>query len=409
MEEWSQFYRQLGDWPTETGRAGVWLSPAVNDPKWDDFLRRSPHGQYQQSSLWAEFKVGEGWNHHRVVTTGPGGITGGFQLLWKKKGPVRIGYVSKGPVAQPGIPALRRGLIGFLRQSARELGLQALIIQSPDEDQANEISGDGQTDFIQSNPMDVIEATYLVDVTGDLETVRRRMNRKLRQCVRKAGEKGLVVRAGSEADLPLFFELMSATCRRQKSAPNPGSLDSLRRLWHLFARSGSIEMAFAHREGRDIAGRVNLVFGDRVTQWKKGWDGSHYDCHPNELLADNALEWAQARGYRVCDFSAINRLTALHLLAGRTIDSAEARSRDMFNLRLGGYPKLLPRAGLFIANPVLRWGYLNSYGRFEKRRDRRRQAESSPRPPASGNVSPAPKLVLPPAGGGLVAPPSDHA
>lgn len=352
----------------DSGRLDIWLSAAAGDPEWDDFLRSTPLGQYQQSSLWAEFKTGEGWRHHRIVVTGATGIVGGFQILWRKKGPVRVGYVSKGPVALPEVAGLSGALTTLLTAAARELGLHALIIQWPDEhpDPAEDASG-----FLRSNPMDVIEATYLVDVSEGMEAVRKRMHRNVRQCVRKAREQGVTVRAGTEADLPRFFELMSATCRRQGTSPNPGSLESLRRLWHLFARSGAAELAFAGRDGRDIAGRMNLVFGHRVTQWKKGWDGSNPNWHPNELLADHALEWAHTQGHRFCDFSAINRLTAEHILAGRPQDERIARSRDMFNLRLGGHPMLLPRARVLLTNPLLRWGYRTLYLPREQSRHRR--------------------------------------
>lgn len=377
MQDWSQAYRRIKGQPIATGAPEVWISPSVSDPWWDEFLRVTPWGQYQQSSLWAEFKAGEGWHHHRVVITGAAGISGGFQVLWKSKGPLRIGYVSKGPVALPQLPALRSILTRLLARSSQELGLSALIVQLPDEAGGAEAEGDDDLGFIRSNPMDVCEATYLVDVWEGMETVRHRMNRKLRQCVRKSREQGVIVRSGTEADLPLFFRLMSETCRRQGSAPNPASFDSLRRLWQIFARSDSVEMAFASRSGVDIAGRMNLIFGDRVTQWKKGWDGSNHNWHPNELLADHALEWAHARGYRTCDFSAIKRPTAEHILAGGTIDPHVARSRDMFNLRLGGYPKLLPRAQILLPNPLLRWAFSNTFGRIERHRELRMPAATA--------------------------------
>lgn len=361
-------YQPLATPALEAISARAWLSPNPDDPLWDDFLRSLPLGQYQQSGLWAQFKAGEGWQHHRVVVTGDAGIIGGFQLLWRKKGPARIGYVSKGPVADPDVAGLAAVLNILLGKAAQKLGLHALIVQLPDEcpEPAEDAPG-----FVRSNPMDVIEATYLVDVGEGMEAVRKRMHRNVRQCVRKAREQGVGVRTGGEEDLPLFFELMSATCRRQGTSPNPGSLESLRRLWRLFARIDGVELAFAGRDGRDIAGRMNLVFGHRVTQWKKGWDGSNPNWHPNELLADHALEWAHAHGHRLCDFSAINRFTAEHLLAGRPQDDRIARSRDMFNLRLGGYPRLLPRARVLLPNPLLRWGYQALWLPRERRKNRR--------------------------------------
>lgn len=370
MRDWSSSYRKIIPSPNESGPGEAWLSPAPSDPWWDDFLRSTPCGQFQQSSLWAEYKAGEGWHHHRVVLTDTPGIMGGFQILWKKSRLGRIGYVSKGPVAQPEDPALVHQLGRLLRGAARELGLTALIVQPPDESKEEPGSPD-VSGFLISNPLQVVEATYLVDVSTDMETVRQRMHSKVRQYVRKSRQAGVVIRPGTEADLPLFFALMAATCRRQHTRPNPASLEAVRRLWKIFSPRHAIEMSFAEKAGTAVAGRLNLIFGDRVTQWKKGWDGSAAGSRPNEFLADHALEWAQGRGYRICDFTALNRLTALRLLGGQTQNATHAHSRDKFNLRLGGYPKLLPRARLLVPNPIIHWGYQHTYVRYEHYREHR--------------------------------------
>jgi hypothetical protein len=363
-------YEKMSELDIESDRLQVFLASTTEDPPWDAFLRSTPLGQYQQSSLWAGFKAGEGWRHHRVVVTNSdGAIRGGYQILWRKKGPVRLGYVSKGPVAHPESPVLQLALLRHVAQSASELSLQALIVQLPDETTVDTDALAASAGLIRSNPMDVVEATYLVDVGAGMETVRKRMHRNVRQCVRKALEQGLTIRSGTEDDLPLFFDLMSATCRRQNTSPNPDSLASLRLLWRTFAKAGAVEMSFAGRDGRDVAGRLNLLFGQRATQWKKGWDGSNPGWHANELLADQALEWAHQQGYRWCDYIAMNRLTAEHLLAGRPTGETIARSRDMFNLRLGGQPRLLPRAQLLLPNPMLRWGYRMTWLPRERQRE----------------------------------------
>ncbi|HWA29286.1 MAG TPA: GNAT family N-acetyltransferase [Lacunisphaera sp.] len=367
MQIWTERYRKIDHLSASDGVA-AWLSPAIDDPWWDDFLRRIPCGQYQQSSLWAEYKAAEAWQHHRVILTGSSGILGGFQLLWKKTRLARVGYVSKGPVAHPESPMAIQELLGLLMSSAKELRLSAVVLQQPDETQ---VAIPPEPCWIECNPLKVIESTYVVDVSVGMDEVRRRMHPKLRQYARKAKLAGARVRVGTEADLPLFFNLMSETCRRQNTEPNPGTLESLRRLWQVFARANSVEMAFANRDGVDCAGRLNLVFGDRVTQWKKGWDGTNPAWHPNELLVDHALEWANARGHRVCDFAGINRAVAMQLLAGRPVDDSVARSRDMFNLRLGGSPRLLPRARLYLPNPILRYGFRHLYPRLEHLRERR--------------------------------------
>lgn len=337
--------------------AKAWLSPEPDDTAWDDFLRSTPLGQYQQSSLWAAFKAGEGWQYHRVVVTSDAGIVGGFQILWRSKGPARIGYLSKGPVAHPETPTLLNALTRLITFSTRHLSLHALIVQLPDETSADIAALAPQTGFICSNPMNVIEATYLIDLQQDIETLRARMSASLRRNLRKAKKRTAILRTGGPADLPRFFDLMTATCARQQTEPNPGSLSSVRRLWGIFSPSNSIRLTLAECEGQVPAAKLSLCFGDRLTVWKKGWNGGFSDWHPNELLEDEALEWGSHHHYRICDFCSFNPQAATNIQQGASPDSLTLSSRDEYHLRFGGRPMLLPRALVLLPNPLLRWGY----------------------------------------------------
>jgi hypothetical protein len=166
-----------------------------------------------------------------------------------------------------------------------------------------------------------------------------------------------VVRQGTEDDLPHFFALMLKTCSRQSVSPSPGSLDALRLLWRVFARTDEVQLWIAECADSRPAAQLNLLFGGRMTLWKKGWDGSHREWHSNEVLEAHAIEWANAHGYRVCDFCAIDLSIAKSILDGRSLSRTQATSRDAFNLGFGGVPKLLPPALLYVPNPVLRWVY----------------------------------------------------
>jgi hypothetical protein len=357
--DWGVCYHKIDGLPPESGPLTAWFSPALEDLLWDDFLRGTTFGQFQQSSMWADYKAGEGWKHHRVILTEGDEIVGGFQMLWRKSRLGRIGYVSKGPVTASESVEMLRLLEVLLKSAVVELGLVALIIQSPDASKADDgLSPD--SDFLPSNPMGVIEATYLVDVRAEKEALHRNMSPSLRRNIRKARRQPMNVREGTEADLPKFFELMEATCRRQLTKPNPASLNAVRRLWHAFAPSNSVRLTFADCPGDTPATKLSLIFGERMTVWKKGWDGSHGDWHPNELLESDALEWAHDHGCRICDFCSFNRAATVQLSNGRPPSEICLTSRDEYHFRFGGLPKLLPRARLHVPNPILRWGYHNA-------------------------------------------------
>ena len=333
----------------------VWSSTTLSDPWWDAFLRSTPYGQFQQSSLWAEYKAWEGWQCQRVVVTSEVGIVGGLQLLYKRGRIGRIGYVSKGPVCLTDDESLVRLLVSRMTIEAKALGLSGLITQLPDESRVD-VGLCEEFGFMPSNPVGVIEATYLIDISDPLDVVRARMHRSLRSNLRKALGKGAQVREGAEGDLPDFFELMANSCRRQGVVPSPPSLESIRCMWSIFSRTNEIHVSFAECAGSRPAAVLNLLFGDRTTLWKKGWDGTHRDWHSNELVEYHAIEKAHRQGHRICDLCSIDTAAAKDILRGEE-PGRSLRTRDAFNLKFGGYPKLLPPAMVYIPSEALRWGY----------------------------------------------------
>lgn len=326
-------------------------TPAWTNLEWDAFLRRSPYGSFQQSRLWHQFKAPDGWHHHRLLFPDQENPQGGVQLLWKARSFLKLGYISKGPVIAPDADQLIPESATAIIQAARKLGLHALVLQAPDDDQRIN-KAFAHAGFFPANPSQVIEATYLLDVQGPIETIRKRMKRNVRQSARIAREH-LSFRIGNKADLPAFFGLMATTCERQKSKPNPSSASLLADLWDLFAPTGEIHLFLVECDSKPIAGLLCLAWGKQLVFWKKGWNGNHHEFHPNELLHDGAIEWANANGYTHCDFCSLDYKTALHLLSGST-EKIPGRVRDVFNLRFGGFAKILPPPLLWIPNPLIR-------------------------------------------------------
>ena len=277
--------------------------------------------------------------------------------------------MSKGPVTNSDSAGSSHHLSTLLREAAEELRLAAVIVQFPDESQFSPASYE-KIGFVRSNPMEVIDATYLLDVRDDIETLRTRMSSSLRRNLRAGHRRGVVTREGKEEDLPRFFELMSATCQRQNATPNPPTLEAVRRLWRIFSPTKSIRVTFAECTGVIVAAKLNLHFGTTVSIWKKGWDGSHGDWHPNELLEEETFAWAHGHGYEACDFCSFSRAATTCLGEGKPAPNTLLSSRDEYHLRFGGRPRLLPPPLVLIRNPVLRWGYRNFYVPLERRRNR---------------------------------------
>jgi hypothetical protein len=351
-------YRLIESSKTEEGLLSFWHSPGNSDASWDEFLMKTPMGQFQQSSMWAQVKEVDGWECLRVVATLKDQIAGGFQILWRNTCLGRIGYASKGPLAVPETQSLIERLVVLMCNQARKDKILALIVQPPDDSQ---ITSDilGHYHFIQSNPKGVIETTLLVDISNGIEAFDRGMNRKTRRNVRLANHSGVTIREGAEEDIGLFFNLMIATCKRQGVKPNPPTEKTLRQLWLTFSKRNCLRVTFAEYNQEVIAGSLNIVFGKKVNLWKKGWNFKYRDHYPNDLLYYEILHWACSNNFNHCDFIAFDRSIADALQKGAPLSEAQEKSRHIFNLRFGGMPKILPAARIWIANPLLRFCYEN--------------------------------------------------
>lgn len=353
--DWSKCYQRIESLPPGSGPIEAWLSAAVSDQLWDEFLQSTPCGQFQQSSMWAEYKAGEGWMHHRVILTDADGIIGGFQILWKKTKLIRIGYVSKGPVLRQEMDAVTDYSVSLLCAASRDLDLSALIVQPPDESQ-DLVLALGHRQFLPNKIMRIISTTLLINLTGGMESVIQGMNASARMEIKQAKRRGTIIRDGSTEDINGLFNMMVATCERQKTNPNPATEDALRTLWERFRPMGA-RLMIARCRGVDVAGQLCIPFGERVTIWKKGWNGQHRDCHPNRLLNFEGLVWACEKRFRYWDFAALDPEIAANLLSGRPLSEVQKRSRDMFHLGFGGEARLLPASCIWINNSILRFGY----------------------------------------------------
>jgi lipid II:glycine glycyltransferase (peptidoglycan interpeptide bridge formation enzyme) len=340
----------------DDGLLSVWLSEVDRDDYWDDFLMQTPLGHFEQSSMWSQVKHMDGWQCTRTVATIENHVVGGFQILWRDSRLGKIGYISKGPVAVPETPGIIERLMVVMCDQARKNKVRALIVQPPNDSQLTSDILD-RYHFIRSNPMNVIESTYIINVSHGFATVEKNMHKSAKNNVRTALKKNGIVREGTIADVDNFFDLMTITCKRQGTSPNPSSKEALRTLFSVFSQRGCVRLILAEYDKNVTAGLMCLLFGRRVILWKKGWDGQNANLYPNVLLNYEALRWSSANSYDHCDFVGIGRQIAETLLSKEPLTEEQKTTWDYFNVRFGGEPKLLPRARIWFSNPFLRIGY----------------------------------------------------
>lgn len=296
----------------------------------------------------------DGWTSRLLLLDDTRPEEGGLQLLWKATRFGRIAYVSKGPVLRDEGADRLAAVMQRLRSTAHVLGLQAVIVQPPDESRIT-VSDLARHGFGRSAVPSVIRSTAIASLDGGREAFLARMNRQARREARLARERGVVLKLGTRADLTRFHELMTRSSLRQGSRPSPNRPEVLECLWDVF--QPHICLGLAMLDSEPIAGLLMIGHGRRLTFWKKGWDDEAPNVHANCYLNVEALGWAADRGYALVDFAGVDLGIAENVSAQRPLTAQQRRSRDLFNLRLGAQPKLLPPAQLLVLRPGLRQLY----------------------------------------------------
>ncbi|MBI1842289.1 MAG: GNAT family N-acetyltransferase, partial [Verrucomicrobia bacterium] len=349
---------------------------------WDVFLESTPLGHFQQSSAWARVKAEDGWETLRVLVREEdgGAIRAGFQILKKRTRVGGVAYISKGPVIPAG--PLEEELRAFVTEQVvscvRDHGIAALIAQPPDDDVATTPSL-SRLGFSALGLSMVIESTLVVDLAKKDPEWRKDLRKTTANQVRKAVKKGVTVRVATAADLPVFFDLMSETCRRQNTSPSPASLSAVERLWAAFHDRGMLRISFAEFESQPLATVLLLKFGERVTLWKKGWNSKLPNHHPNDLVNHEAMEWSERVGARFFDFAAMDPDITRSVLANEPLRPDQMATRYFFLMGFGGSPRMLPPAQIYLRNPILRRMFpvvrpaLVAFERWKDRRAQRRK------------------------------------
>jgi lipid II:glycine glycyltransferase (peptidoglycan interpeptide bridge formation enzyme) len=189
---------------------------------WDAFLTNVPRVPYQQSNLWARVKASQGWRSALVTVTRDGSIHGNAQLLYRSI-PLAgaVGFVTRGPVLASDDPALAAAATVGLERLALACNVTYPIVQPPTE-RAEVMTRQLLRSGYRTAPEIMAPhntTTGLLDLSQGERTILAGMPSSTRRNVRLAQRRGLTVREGGAADLPVFYSLLAATSRRRGFTP----------------------------------------------------------------------------------------------------------------------------------------------------------------------------------------------
>lgn len=271
----------------------------VTDPvaaDWDARIAANPDGgtMFQTAELAEIKKVGR-WRPRYAECEGIA------LTIHEKDAPGfgKVWYLPKGPGVATTSQLVH--LMPQLAQAGREAGAFMMRIEPElprSEDLAATLRAGG---MVQVPPVQPNASTIVMDLSGSIDDVFARINKKRRYDIRRAERDGVVAGLAEPTDenLHTMYELWEGVVADHQLALR--GEDYYTRFWRTFLDAGMGALFLAHYEGRAVAGAFAVVLGEKST-YK---DGASVRDRPvqgaSHLLQWRVMEWAHERGAKAHD------------------------------------------------------------------------------------------------------------
>lgn len=338
------------------------ISEELPDLAWEEFLKSTPTSRHFQSSIWAQTKTEIGWRSARILITHEDQIVAGAQVLIRSIPLVgKIAYISRGPVIALQNELLLDYAVFWIHQAAQLLHLDFLLVQPPygSDMVADHLLYQGfKPSLIEVAPT----ATVLVDLHLEIDDLLSNMTKRTRQYIRGAEQKGVVIREGTEEDIPVFFHLLELTAKRKSWSIY--RQEYYLKMWRHMNPHKTVRLTLAEYQGKVVSallayGTGEAVYGKTLVREVDNNLGT------SEYLVWESLRWSKAAGFRYYDFGRIwPKYGAEYIQGTKTLGSFKKKA-GFFKLRLGGEVAFCPGAYYYIYKTPLRRTFQTVYPRVK--------------------------------------------
>ncbi|MBN8593284.1 MAG: peptidoglycan bridge formation glycyltransferase FemA/FemB family protein [Anaerolineae bacterium] len=347
------------------------ISTITDRARWNDLLRVLPYAHILQSWEWGEFKrVTTGWLPSRLAFERDGQIVAMASVGVRSVGPLKVMYVPKGPALAYDDPALLNAVLDHLQAMARRGGavwlkfdpdVLAGVGVTGEPDAVDDPTGQAVRQNLQGRgwrfSADQVQFrnTITLDLTRSEDDLLAAMSQNTRRKVRTAEKKGVTVRSGTTADLPLLYDLYQTTGTRDHFLIRPR--EYYERAWRDFMEAGLAHALIAEFEGKAIAHVILLHFARTCWYFYGASANEERERMPNYLLQWEAMRWAKGQGYAVYDMWG----------APDTFDESDSMW-GVFEFKRGfrGVVRRHIGAWDYAPYPPLYWGYTQAWPRLLK-------------------------------------------
>lgn len=275
--------------------------------QWNTALARLPAPHFLQTWEWGALKSRYGWQPARYLWLEPksdrpcAAASVLTRRLVRWLAPVM--YVPKGPILDYEETAHLDQVLAHLEDTARRE--RALFVKIDPDVRADTVVGEAVVEILRrrgwraSSEQIQFRNTILLNLTCDPDELLAAMKSKWRYNTRLAVRKGVTVRRGTLADLPLLYEMYAETAARDGFVIRPGAYycDA----WGNFVEAGLAQPLIAEVEGGAVAMIIVFRLASRAWYVYGASRAIHRDKMPNHLLQWEAMRWAREQGCTVYD------------------------------------------------------------------------------------------------------------
>jgi peptidoglycan pentaglycine glycine transferase (the first glycine) len=294
-------------------------------PSWNELVASLPLAHLLQTWEWSQVKARYGWQALPFFWQDEKGTPVAAAMVLKRRLPVGgfakkmcVLYIPKGPLMDWADVPLRLRVLDDLSAFAKQQG--AIFIKlDPDVGLGTGIPGtDGSLEFELGKSVrtdletrnwkfsqDQIQFrnTVLIDLTPSEDELLSRMKQKARYNLHLAQKKGVTVRTGTEADLPLMYRMYAETSLRDGFLIREEGY--YQTVWQTFmkppvpgSRKPFTEPLIAE-VGNDVVGAVSMFYFAGQATYLFGMSReTHREKMPNYLLQWEAMRRSKSLGCR---------------------------------------------------------------------------------------------------------------
>ena len=287
--------------------------------EWDQTITPLPGAHVLQTWEWGQVKEAFGWKAlPRTWSDSRQAITAAALVLQRSTRvmgfPFEILYAPRGPLLDWGNLLQREVVLAGLEEQARQSNAIFIKIDPDLElgigvpgalDSSHNLIGDHtvtalkQRGWNYSSEQIQFSNTVYLDLNGNEQDWLDRMKQKTRYNVRLAEKKGVTVRAGTRADIPLLYRMYAETSQRDGFVIRPE--EYYRCVWQTFMQRDMASCLVAEVEGQPIAGAFLFYFAGKAWYLYGMSTQVHREWMPNYLLQWEAMKLAKQMGCAVYD------------------------------------------------------------------------------------------------------------